>query len=200
MSVCLFVRLPGLLMPSALRTPAHGPSYRCSVGGLQWSQPALASPSQPQLALAGLPGWLAETVASSQDGWVMPPSLKWARLSSCQMGQRGAKKGGRNHKPSFTFQHFFKAFEMITIYLHILSVLYWNRKTSWKVNNRFFYVSVSVNKLHFVTPYLEAIDMTLTFFCSYSLINPLSVSLPVKIKTKLSFSDRNFALKTFIIK
>ena len=142
MSVCLFVRLPGLLLPSALRTPAHGPSYRCSVGGLQWSQPALASPSQPQLALAGLPGWLAETVASSQDGWVMPPSLKWARLSSCQMGQRGAKKGGRNHKPSFTFQHFFKAFEMITIYIKnntftVISLLE-SQNMSWKVHNRFF--------------------------------------------------------------
>ena len=46
MSVCLFVRVPGLLMPSALRTPAIGAASRRSAGFGQ-PQPVSASPSQP---------------------------------------------------------------------------------------------------------------------------------------------------------
>ena len=71
------------------------------------------------------------------------------------------------------FNTFFKAFEMITIYIFMLLI----RNNIYTVSSLLesqnilksqyltvFYVSVSVNKLHFVTPYLEAIEMTLTFF------------------------------------
>ena len=68
------------------------------------------------------------------------------------------------------FNTFFKAFEMITIYIFMLLI----RNNIYTVSSLLesqnilksqyltvFYVSVSVNKLHFVTPYLEAIEMTL---------------------------------------
>ena len=82
----------------------------------------------------------------SQDGWVMPPSLKWARLSSCQMGQRGAKKEAVTTNLLSLFNTFLRLLKWLLFtysgYLYriicLLSVLYGNRKTSWQVNDHFF--------------------------------------------------------------
>ena len=121
MSVCLFVHVPGLLMPSALRTYYRAwakLSVQCRrppvvPAGFGQPQPASASPGRP----SGLVGrnsslesrWMGDATIPEVSTFVFMPN-----------GPARCKKRGRNHKPSFTFQHFFKAFEMITIYIFML--------------------------------------------------------------------------------